>query len=101
MKNKIDNVEKVEYKNLVELWESSVRATHYFLKEEDIEYFKPLILNTYLNAVELKCIRNNEKIVGFLGVADQNLEMLFIDPEYRGKKIGKTLLNYSIKCYKS
>lgn len=22
--------------------------------------------------------------------------MLFIDPEYRGKKIGKTLLNYSI-----
>ena len=96
MKNKIDNVEKVEYKNLVELWESSVRATHYFLKEEDIEYFKPLILNTYLNAVELKCIRNNEKIVGFLGVADQNLEMLFIDPEYRGKKIGKTLLNYSI-----
>ena len=77
MTNKIDKIEKKEYENVVELWESSVRATHHFLKEEDIEYFKPLILNTYLDAVELRCIRNNDKkIVGFLGVADQNLEML-------------------------
>ena len=60
--------------------------THHFLKEDDIAYFKPLILNTYLDAVELKCIKVNEKIVGFLGTAEQNLEMLFIHPEYRGKK---------------
>ncbi|MBR9776036.1 MAG: acetyltransferase [Cytophagales bacterium] len=95
--NAIDNISKEEYKEVVEIWEASVRATHDFLKEEDIEYFKPLILNTYLDAVELKCIRNNDrKIVGFLGVADQNLEMLFIDPDFRGKGIGKALLNYSI-----
>ncbi|WP_317042162.1 GNAT family N-acetyltransferase [Tenacibaculum jejuense] len=62
-----------------------------------MEYFKPLILNTYLDAVVLRCIRNNEnKIIGFIGVAEQNLEMLFIDPKYRGKGIGKKLLNYSI-----
>jgi len=45
----------------------------------------------------LRCIRNNEnKIVGFLGVARQHLEMLFIHPEYRGKRIGKALLDYAI-----
>lgn len=83
---------------MVRVWESSVRATHHFLKEEDIEYFKPLILNTYLDAVELRCMRNDENnILGFLGVAKQNLEMLFIDPEHRGKRIGKSLLDYSIK----
>ncbi|MCR9226794.1 MAG: acetyltransferase [Flavobacteriaceae bacterium] len=93
----IDKINKIEYSEVVNVWEASVRATHHFLKEEDIEYFKPLILNTYLDAVELRCIRNSEnKIVGFLGVADQNLEMLFIDPEYRGKKIGKALLDYAI-----
>jgi putative acetyltransferase len=97
MDQKIDTIDKNEYQQVVDLWESSVRATHHFLKEEDIQYFKPLILNTYLDAVELRCIRNNEKkIVGFLGVAEQNLEMLFIHPKYRGKKIGKNLLNYSI-----
>lgn len=97
MKYNIDTINKSEYQEVVEVWESSVRATHHFLKEEDIIYFRPLILNTYLDAVTLRCVRNeNKKIVGFLGVAEQNLEMLFIDPNYRGKKIGQALLEYSI-----
>lgn len=97
MTKKIDKIKKEEHIDVVKLWEASVRATHHFLKEEDIEYFKPLILNTYIDAVELRCVRdNNKKIIGFLGVANQNLEMLFIHPEYRKQKIGKTLLNYSI-----
>ena len=87
MQYKIDKISKSEYQEVVDVWEASVRATHHFLNEADIEYFKPLILNTYLDAVELCCIRNNDKIIGFVGVADQNLEMLFIHPEYRGKNI--------------
>ena len=98
MEQNIDVVHKTEYQDVVNVWESSVRATHDFLKEDDIQYFKPLILNTYLDAVELRCMRNKDKaIVGFLGVAEDNLEMLFIDPNYRGKGIGKSLLNYAIK----
>ena len=98
MKLKIDKVDKTEYMEVVNVWEASVRATHHFLKEVDIEYFKPLILNMYLDAVELRCIKNNENnIVGFMGVAEGSLEMLFIHPEYRGKKIGQTFLNYSIE----
>lgn len=46
----------------------------------------------------MKGVKNEDgKITGFLGVADQNLEMLFIHPDYRGKQIGKTLLNYLIE----
>lgn len=98
MKYKIDNIKKNEYNEVVNIWEASVRATHHFLKEEDIQYFKPLILNTYLDAVELKCVRNEEgEITGFLGAADQNLEMLFIHPDYSGRQIGKALLNFSIE----
>ncbi|KJD36381.1 GCN5 family acetyltransferase [Tamlana sedimentorum] len=93
----IDTIQKYEYKEVVDVWKASVRATHHFLKEEDIQYFKPLILNTYLDAVELRCIRTKDNtIAGFLGVAEQHLEMLFIHPNYKGKGIGKTLLAYSI-----
>ncbi len=95
---KIDNIQKSEYPQVIEVWEASVRATHHFLREEDIEYFKPLILNTYLDAVELRCVRNNQnRIIGFLGVADDNLEMLFIEPKHRGQKIGQHLLDYAIR----
>ncbi|WP_245780678.1 GNAT family N-acetyltransferase [Lutibacter maritimus] len=98
MKNRIDYIDKVEYREVVDVWEASVRATHRFLKEEDIAYFKPLILNTYLDVVELRCYRDeNYKIIGFVGVADGNIEMLFIHPAHRGRRIGKTLLNYALK----
>ena len=98
MELKIDRISKTEYHEVIYVWESSVRATHHFLKEEDIEFFKPLILNIYLDAVELRCARNNEnKLLGFLGVAENNLEMLFIDPDFRGEGIGKSLLNYAIE----
>jgi putative acetyltransferase len=96
--NSVETIAKTAYLEVVTLWEASVRATHHFLKEEDIAYFKPLILNTYLDAVELRCVKNErQQIIGFLGVAAQNLEMLFIHPEYRGQQIGKTLLLYAIE----
>lgn len=97
MKYKIDKIAREEYKEVVDLWEASVRATHHFLKEEDIMYFRPLILNTYLDAVELRCARSDQEIVGFLGVADRNLEMLFIHPKYMGKGIGRSLLEYAVQ----
>jgi len=97
VKPTISDIKKSEYPEVLKVWEASVRATHDFLQEEDIAYFKPLILEHYLDAVKLKAWRDeNNKIIGFSGVADGNLEMLFIHPDSRGKGIGKALLEYSI-----
>lgn len=82
---------------ILEVWEASVRATHHFLKEEDIAYFKPLILNQYLDMVELRSLKTHDgKIVGFLGVAETNLEMLFLHPDHHGKNLGRLMLKYAI-----
>ena len=93
----IEEVSREDYPVLLQVWEASVIATHHFLKEEDIDYFKPLILSTYFDAVTLRCIRKEGKIVAFLGVADQNLEMLFIHPDFRGMHLGKSLVDYAVK----
>ena len=98
MNYKIDRIDPSEYVDVVTLWEISVRETHDFLKEEDISFFKPLILNNYLNAVELRCIRGESgEIYGFSGVSEGNLEMLFVHPDQMGKGIGKALLSYAIE----
>lgn len=98
MQYKIGTVAASEYIVLVELWEASVRATHHFLREEDILYFKPLILHEYLKAVDLTCVRDEKnKIAGFSGIANGKIEMLFIDPAYRGQGIGKRLLQHALQ----
>lgn len=86
-----------DYVEIVKVWEASVRATHDFLSEEDIQFFKPLILNEYLSAVALYCVKDQaDKVHGFVGVAEHNVEMLFLDPRSRGKGLGKLLLNFAI-----
>ena len=70
------------------------------LKEEDIEYFKPLIRNQYFPAVKLFVIRNeNGRIAAFMGLSDDMLEMLFVLPEEQGHGYGKAFVDYAIdKC---
>ncbi len=94
----IDTIPKSDYLEVVDLWEASVRATHHFLPESDIQYFRPLILHQYLDQVALSCLRDRtRKIAGFLGVADGKIEMLFIHPEVRGQGVGKRLLRYAVQ----
>lgn len=87
-----------DYVTLIRIWENSVRATHDFLREEDLQFYKPLVLNEYFHQVELFCHKDgNLEITGFMGIAGDNLEMLFIQPALRGHGIGKELLSYAIE----
>ena len=85
-----------DFDELIEVWEASVRATHDFLVEADIQYFKPLIRNEYLQSVALFCVRKNDKIVGFMGLSDDKIEMLFIRPGNRGQGIGKVFVEFAV-----
>lgn len=89
-------VNTTEYKQLVSVWESSVKATHDFLTTEDFEFYKKLIPDFFAH-VTLHCVKNEKsEIVGFIGTANENLEMLFVAENEIGKGYGKKLLVYSI-----
>ncbi|GAB3511490.1 GNAT family protein [Emticicia fontis] len=94
----IAEVKPEEHDVLLDIWESSVRATHHFLKEENILFFKQTIHeHKYFEMVELACIRDDTgQILGFLGTNEDNLEMLFVHADAIGKGIGKALLNHAI-----
>ncbi len=86
-----------QYDELITIWENSVRATHYFLKEEDIVLFKGLIMDQYFQLANLYSAKDNEGIiVGFIGELDKNLEMLFINPLLQGKGIAGQLIKFAL-----
>ena len=86
-----------DYDELLTVWEASVRSTHHFLTEENIQFYKPLVRNQYFQAVELYIIRNREgKIAAFMGLSDELIEMLFVHPDEQGKGYGKQLMHASV-----
>ncbi|MED7670400.1 GNAT family N-acetyltransferase [Pseudomonas moraviensis subsp. stanleyae] len=87
-----------DYEELTRVWEASVRATHQFLPDSYIELLRNLVLTRYLDAVMLICTKDpQQRITGFAGVAAGKIEMLFIDPDHRGRGLGKQLLRYAIE----
>lgn len=85
---------------LMNVWESSVRATHLFLSDNEIEDIKEYVPQA-LSGVPVLVVAENENgnLMGFMGIADQMLEMLFVSDEYRGQGTGKQLLQYGIENY--
>ena len=86
--------------SLMRIWESSVRATHLFLSEAEIQRIKtyvPLALKGVAHLVIAKSPSGHE--IAFLGVENGRLEMLFLSPEVRGQGLGKQLLQYGIQHY--
>lgn len=91
----IRKIEVIDYPRLIEIWESAVLHTHDFLKEEDFLYYKKQ-LPVYFQYVTLIGFEQDGVLVGFMGVAEGNLEMLFVDNDCRGAGIGKRLVEYAI-----
>ena len=92
----ITDIKPEEFADLLSLWEASVRATHDFLSEEDIGFLRPLVRDQAFPNLTLKGVRDeNGKILGFLGVAGNSVEALFVSPLAFGKGIGSKLMRYA------
>jgi putative acetyltransferase len=80
---------------LLDLWLRSVRATHTFLTEQDIDALVPAV-RKYLESSALWVVcRDRSKPIGFMGLTDINVDSLFIAPEYFGLGAGRALLNHA------
>ena len=83
---------------LLEIWEQSVRATHLFLSDAEVNAIRAYVPQA-LKSVEHLIAAETEKPIAFMGVQNGRLEMLFLAPEDRGKGIGKQMLQYGIENY--
>ena len=73
---------------LLKVWESSVKATHLFLSVSEIEDIKKYVPQALNEIPKLIIVENeNQAPVGFMGIVEQHLEMLFIPHKARSKGI--------------
>lgn len=80
---------------LLDIWLGAVRATHHFLQPADIEALLPQVRDLYLPAVEVwVAVDSEDRPQGFIGLNESHVEMLFIDPDSRGRGLGRALLDF-------
>ena len=85
---------------LCQVWESSVRATHHFLSEEDIRSLAVYVPQALAQVPVLVVAFSDQGIpVGFMGIDGTRLEMLFLSPDVRGTGLGRQLLQRGIRRY--
>ena len=85
-----------DHTRLLEIWLRSVRVTHTFLSEADIDELLPLVRDEALPNLELWILCSGEaEPVGFVGLSDSTVEALFIDPEWTRRGGGRLLLDHA------
>ena len=94
----INSASQRDYPAIIELWELSVRASHFFLPEDYLQKIKSL-LPSILPTVKLfvHFDKDNQTITGFVGVSEEKIEMLFIHPDNRGQGIGRLLNKFAVE----
>ncbi|WP_313580166.1 GNAT family N-acetyltransferase [Chishuiella sp.] len=87
----------VEYKQqILDVWEKSVLETHHFLNKKDFIEIKEFLYNFDFEILDVYCLIENEIVIGFLALQNKKIEMLFLDPKFIGKGLGKKMLDFAV-----
>lgn len=85
-----------DHEALLGIWLRSVRATHHFLSEADIDELFPIVRDAALPSLELWVLCSNEaEPMGSMGLSGARVEALFIDPSSFRLGGGKRLLDHA------
>ncbi|HSE20852.1 MAG TPA: acetyltransferase [Pyrinomonadaceae bacterium] len=91
----------VERDILLDVWLRSVRATHSFVSEEDVELMIPRV-QSYLASSEPEfwvVCDDSGTIRGFMGMAGNKMESLFLAPDFLRRGAGRRLVQHAQELY--
>lgn len=84
---------------LLSVWERSVIASHSFLSQKDFSIIKANLAAYDFSLTNLHCLMENDRLLGFVGLTNTKIDMLFLDPDYIGKGFGKLLIEFAMEVY--
>lgn len=84
---------------LIAVWNESVRVSHHFLSEQDIQQIKPYVGMALRGVEHLVVLYHSLQPQGFMGIQGDKIEMLFLSPDCIGKGWGSALADCAISTY--
>ncbi|WP_321287935.1 N-acetyltransferase [uncultured Sunxiuqinia sp.] len=90
----IRNIKTKDVETVVELWYQTSIIADDFIPESYWGKNKDAMASIYLPNSETYVAIEDEKIVGFVSMAENILAAIFVEKKIQGKGIGKKLLNF-------
>ena len=75
------------------VWRRSVEATHGFLGAGELEVISLQVRQDYLPGADLLvAVDGEDRPIGFMGLAEREIDCLFIAPAWRGRGLGRAFV---------
>lgn len=82
-----------DYPLILAVWRRSAEATHLFLSPHDIEAIELDVAKYLPQMSDLRVAYDGTRVLGFVALEGDTIEMLFVDAAYLGQGIGSSLLS--------
>lgn len=86
---------------IVEIWRGAVVATHDFLSPAHLAEIDAQVEEFLPQTSLLLAIDGQGRATGFMGMTDNKVDSLFIDPALRGGGIGRLMIAHAASLYPS
>ncbi len=83
-----------DIETVVDLWYKTSINAHNFISDDYWRENKKAMASEYLPNSETYLALENGKTVGFVSMVEDTLAALFVDINFQGKGVGKSLLNF-------
>ncbi len=88
-----------EAEDIIQIWKSSVDATHDFLSAHDRQEIEKEVVGFFSETPVWVATNDEDQPLGFMFLHDGHLEALFVDATARGLGVGKQLISHALALH--
>lgn len=88
-----------EASDIIQIWKTSVDATHDFLTAHDRQAIEKEVVGFFSETPVWVATNQEDQPLGFMFLHDGHLEALFVDASARGLGVGKALISYALALH--
>lgn len=88
-----------EASDIIQIWKTSVDATHDFLTAHDRQAIEKEVVGFFSETPVWVATNQENQPLGFMFLHDGHLEALFVDASARGLGVGKALISHALALH--